>query len=43
VHLLKDTASGAKQHELRTYVGTSATAEGDATEEILIHLKVYLR
>jgi len=40
VHLLKDTASGAKQHPLRTYMGTSSTAEGDATEQLVAFLKV---
>jgi hypothetical protein len=40
VHLLKDTASGAAQHELRQYQGTSRTAEGDATEQLLLQLKV---
>jgi hypothetical protein len=39
-HLLKDTGSGAKQHPLRTYMGTSNTAEGDATEHLLNQLKV---
>lgn len=40
LHYLKDTASGARQHPLRTYMGTSSTAEGDATEQLFKHLKV---
>jgi hypothetical protein len=39
-HLLKDTASGAHQHALRTYKGTAKTAEADGTKQILAHLKV---
>jgi len=41
VHLLKDTASGAaQQHPLRTYTGTSNTAEGDASDMILSRIKM---
>jgi len=39
-HLLKDTASGARQHPLRTYQGTASTAEGDSSAQLLTHLKV---
>lgn len=39
-HLLKDTASGAPQHPLQTYKGTSHTAEGDASDQALQQLKV---
>src|SRR5690242_10370139 len=41
-HLLKDTASGAPQHALCMYLGTSATAEGNASEQ-LVHLKVHMQ
>lgn len=41
VHLLKDTGSGACQHPLRTYTGTSSTAEGYATEQALTLLVVH--
>jgi hypothetical protein len=34
VHLLKDTASGATQHSLRDYDGTSHLAEGDGWVEL---------
>ena len=41
-HLLKDTASGAPQHPLHTYMGTSSTAEGNATEQCLNEFKVLI-
>lgn len=39
-HLLKDTGSGAHQHEYRTFKGTACTAEGVASQALLKHLKV---
>jgi len=39
-HMLKDTASGARQHPLRTYKGTANTAEADGSEQLLLHVKV---
>lgn len=41
VHLLKDTGSSGKQHPLRTYKGTSSTAEGDGTEQVLQLIVVF--
>jgi hypothetical protein len=39
-HILKDTVSGAPQHKLWTYQGTSSTAEGDGTAAALKLIKV---
>jgi len=41
-HTLKDMASGARQHELHTYKGFAATAEGDATTQVLACASAYL-
>jgi regulatory protein YycH of two-component signal transduction system YycFG len=38
--MLKDTASGAHQHPLRTYKGTANTAEGDGSRQVLKYITV---